>query len=133
MSIEIQGLAELSVLLTEQTPAAAKRYLGRCADRAAEPLLAAMAGTVPRGIGILEESFTTKKSFANDGDQTTLVLEVGPTKQAFWGSMQEFGTSTEPAQHWFGRAFESSKDEILDVFVEEAQNLIQDLGANKKG
>jgi HK97 gp10 family phage protein len=133
MAIQIEGLAELSQLLTEITPAAAKRYLGRCGDRAALPMLAAMQGTVPVGVGILEEELSYSKKFLSDGDETTLEIKIGPEKPAFWGSLQEFGTSNQAGQHWMGRAWESSKDEVLNVFVEEAQNLIQDLGANKKG
>jgi HK97 gp10 family phage protein len=133
MSIEIEGLAELSTLLTEITPQAAKRYLGRCGDRAVEPLLAAMQGTVPVGVGILEESFTTQRKWLNDGDETTMEIKVGPTKQAFYGSFDEFGTSTQVGTHWMSRAFESSKDEVLNVFVEEAKALIEDLSAKKKG
>ena len=133
MSVTIEGLSELSNLLTEIAPAAAKRYLGRCADCAALPLLAAMQGTVPVGVGILEEELSYSKKFLNDGDETTLEVKIGPEKPAYWGSFQEFGTSTQPAQHWMGRAWESSKDEVLNVFVEEAQSLIQELEAKKKG
>ena len=135
MSVEIEGLAELSQLLTELAPRAAKRYLGRCAEKATQPLLDAMADTVPVHIGILEESFTTKKRYTNDdgGDATTLELQVGPTRQAFWGSLQEFGAPEAhvPATHWMGRAWESSKDECLNVFSTEAIGLLQDL-ENKK-
>jgi HK97 gp10 family phage protein len=133
MTIEIQGLAELSQLLTEITPQAAKRYLGRCGDRAVEPLLAAMQGTVPVRIGLLEEQLSYSKKFLNDGDETTLEIKIGPEKPAFYGSFAEFGTSTQPGIHWMGRAWESSKDEVLSVFTEEALNLVEDLGANKKG
>jgi HK97 gp10 family phage protein len=131
MAIEIEGLAELSQLLTEITPQAAKRYLGRCGDSAVQPLLAAMQGTVPVGVGILEEQLSYKKRFLNDGDETTLEVVIGPEKPAYWGSFQEFGTSTEPGQHWMSRAFESSKDEVLAVFTEEALALIDDLEAKK--
>ena len=133
MAIQIEGLAELSQLLTEITPQAAKRYLGRCGDSAALPLLAAMQGTVPVGVGILEEQLSYSKKFLSDGDETTLEIKIGPEKPAYWGSFQEFGTSTQAGTHWMGRAWESSKDEVLNVFVEEAKALIQDLGAKKKG
>ena len=129
---EIEGLKELSELLTELTPRAAKRYLGRCAEKAAQPLLDAMAETVPMGVGILEESFTTKKTFTNEGDSTNLELEIGPTRQAYWGSFQEFGTSTEPGQHWMQHAWEASQQECLSVFSTEAIGLLQDL-ENKRG
>jgi hypothetical protein len=132
MPIVIEGLKELSDLLTEQTPRAAKRYLSRCAEPAAQVVIDAMAETVPVGIGILEEQLGWQKKWGNDGDQTTLEISIGPLKPAFWGSLQEFGTATQPAQHWFGRAWESSRDECLNVFKTEAIGLLLDL-QNKKG
>jgi HK97 gp10 family phage protein len=130
--ITIDGLAELSNLLTEITPQAAKRYLSRCAEPAAQVVLDAMAETVPVGVGILEELLGWQKHWSSDGDETTMEIEIGPLKPAFWGSLQEFGTATQPAQHWFGSAWESCRDECLNVFVTEAIGLLQDL-ENKKG
>ena len=131
-SIHIEGLNELSELLTELTPRAAKRYLSRCAEPAAQVVLDAMAETVPVGVGILEESLGWQKKWGSDGDQTTMEIKIGPLKAAFWGSFAEFGTATQPAQHWFGNAFESCKGEVLNVFATEAIGLLQDL-ENKKG
>jgi HK97 gp10 family phage protein len=132
MPIEIEGLSELSDLLTEQTPKAAKRYLKRCAEPAAKVVLDAMAETVPVGVGVLEEQLSYSTSFDNGDDETTMTVEIGPEKPAFWGSLQEFGTSTQQGQHWMGRAWESSKDRCLDIFQTELVGLLQDL-ENKKG
>jgi hypothetical protein len=131
-AVTIDGLDELSNLLTELTPQAAKRYLSRCAEPAAQVVLDAMAETVPVGVGILEEQLGWQKHWGSDGDQTTLEIEIGPLKDVFWGSIQEFGSVFQPARHWFGRAWESSKDECLNVFATEAIGLLQDL-ENKKG
>lgn len=129
--VEIEGLSELSQMLTELTPKAAKRYLSRCAEPAAQVVLDAMAETVPVGVGILEEMLGWQKKWSNNGDETTMELNIGPLKAAFWGSFQEFGTATQPAQHWMGRAWESCKDECLNVFVTECTGLLMDL-ENKK-
>jgi HK97 gp10 family phage protein len=130
-AITIDGLAELSQLLTELAPAAAKRYLSRCAEPAAQVVLDAMAETVPVGVGILEEQLGWQKHWSSDGDQTTMVIEIGPLKPAFWGSFQEFGTATQPAQHWFGNAWMGCRDKCLDVFATECTGLLMDL-ENKK-
>ena len=129
--VTIDGLKELSDVLTTLTPQAAKRYLSRCAEPAAQVMLDAMAQTVPVGIGILEEQLGWQKHWSSDGDETTMVIEIGPLKPAYWGSFQEFGTITVPAQHWMGRAFESCKDEMLNVFATEALGLLMDL-SNKQ-
>jgi len=127
MPIEIEGLAELSEMLTTLTPRAAKRYLSKVAEPAAQVVIDAMEATVPVGIGILEEELGWQKRFLNDGDETTLQMDIGPLKPAFWGSFQEFGTAHQPGQHWMGRAWEGCKDECLNVFVTGAIGLLMDL------
>jgi HK97 gp10 family phage protein len=131
-AITIDGLKELSDMLTELTPRAAKRYLSRCAEPASQVVLDAMAETVPVAVGYLEEMLGWQKHWGTDGDQTTMVIEIGPLKPAFWGSLQEFGTATQPAQHWMGRAWMGCRDQCLNVFATEAIGLLQDL-ENKKG
>jgi HK97 gp10 family phage protein len=131
MGIQIDGLSELSTMLTEVTPAAAKRYLSKVAEPAAQVVIDAMAQTVPVGIGILEEGLGWQKKWLNDGDETTLDISIGPLKPYFWGSLQEFGTHDQPAQHWMARAWESSKGECLNVFATGALGLLADL-ENKK-
>lgn len=126
-AIHIDGLAELSQMLTELTPQAAKRYLSRCAEPAAQVVLDAMAVTVPVGVGILEESLVWQKKWANDGDETTMVITIGPNKQAFWGSLQEFGFLGREGIHWFSHAWLACREEVLQVFEKEAIGLIFDL------
>jgi len=130
MSVTIEGLADLSTMLTEMSPRAAKRWLLRAAEPAAEVVLDAMKETVPVEVGILEERLTYEKEFKT-GDETVLTISIGPEKGVFWGSLQEFGTQTQPAQHWMGRAWESSKDKCLDVFATEALGILADLENRK--
>ena len=125
-TIVIEGLKELSDRLATLPAKAAKRYLSKCAEPAATVVLDAMAATVPVGIGILEEELDWQKKWLN-GDETTMVIKVGPLKPAFWGSFQEFGTRFQAGQHWMSRAWESCKDQCLDVFVIKAQELLKDL------
>jgi HK97 gp10 family phage protein len=131
MPIVIEGLADLSQMLTELTPKAAKRYLSRCAEPAAQVVIDAMAQTVPVGIGILEEELGWQKKWIDGGDETTMEVVIGPLKPAFWGSLQEFGTRYQQGQHWMSRAWESSKDKCLSVFATEALGILADL-ENKK-
>jgi HK97 gp10 family phage protein len=127
MPIEIEGLSDLSRMLTEESPAAAKRYLLRCAKPAAQVVIDAADETVPVDVGVLEESMGSQTSWSSGDGETALEINVGPLKSAWWGSLQEFGTRTNPAQHWLSRAWESCKDKVLDVFATEAVGLVQDL------
>ena len=143
MMVEIEGLEELSTLLTEIAPTAAKRYLSKVAEPAAEVVIASMKQTVPVDIGILEEGFGWQKKWLNDGDETTMEITIGPLKPYFWGSLQEFGTqdvsgtgkksgkhfhhASQPAQHWMSRAWEACKEDCLSVFVQGVNDLLQKL------
>jgi HK97 gp10 family phage protein len=129
--ITIEGLSELSDMLTEMSPRAAKRWLLRAAEPAAQVVLNAMQQTVPVGVGVLEEALTHEKEFTT-GDETVLTVSIGPKKGYFWGSLQEFGTRFQAGQHWMGRAWESSKQKCLDVFATEAIGILQDLENRQK-
>lgn len=132
MPIVIEGVAELSDLLTTQTNQAAKRYLSQVAEPAAQVVIDAMKTTVPVKIGILEEALGWQKKWLN-GDETTIDMKIGPLKMAYWGSFQEFGTRYQQGQHWMGRAWESCKDKVLEVFVTGAKEMIAKLKARNAG
>lgn len=144
-TIQIDGIRELSDLLTEQTPVAAKRYLSKVAEPAATVVLNALRETVPVQVGVLEEALGWQKKWL-DGEETTMDMRIGPLKFAFWGSFQEFGTSdvvgidksgrkfhhaAEPGQHWMGRAWEGCKARVFEVFLEGAQEMIAKLKMRK--
>jgi len=131
-AVTIEGLEELSEMLTTLAPQAAKRYMLRVAKSAAQVVLDAANETVPVGQGILKDALISQTHWGSDGDQTSLEIEIGPMKGIKWGSMQEFGTVTNEPQHWLGRAWDSSKDECLNVFATEATGLLMDLENNKK-
>jgi HK97 gp10 family phage protein len=131
MGIEIEGLADLSRMLTEESPAAAKRYLLRAAKLAAQVIIDAAEETVPVDVGVLEESMGSQTEWSSGDGETALEINVGPLKSAWWGSLQEFGTRTNPAQHWLSRAWESCKDRVLDVFATEATGIAMDLENRK--
>ena len=127
-SVHIDGLKELDELLHNGTKRAAKRYIERCLQPAVDTVLAALDETVPVHFGDLKDSLTWEKGRWQSGDgESSLSVDVGPTKGFAWGSMQEFGTVNQKAQHWMGRAWEGCKDETLNVFVTECVGLLLDL------
>lgn len=130
MPITIDGLAELSEMLTHEAARTAKRYLVNCAKPAAEVVIAAMDTTVPVDVGKLEEGLGYQTQFS-DGDGTTLTVHIGPARSTFWGMFQEFGTRFQPAQRWMTRAFEASKDKCLSVFATELLARLSDMEEKK--
>lgn len=127
MPVIIEGLAELSEMLTQESVRTAKRYLVNCAKPAADVVIDAMKDTVPVGLtGRLEENLTYQTRFS-DGDGTTLTVNIGPARSTWWGSWQEFGTFCQQGQHWMGRAWETCQDKCLSVFATEMLARLSDL------
>lgn len=132
MPITIDGLEELSQLLTEEAPKAAKRYLLRAMDKAADVVVDALGETVPVELGVLEEAIVKKTDWdSTDDGETQLTVAIGPLRQAFWGMFREFGTRFQVGIHWMGRAWGDCKSRVLSVFETEATGILMDL-ENKK-
>jgi HK97 gp10 family phage protein len=128
-TITITGLDDLAEMLTKIAPKAAKRYLSKCADPAAQVMLDAMDQTVPVDGGELREALDKQKKWGSEGDQTTMNITIGPRKGKAWGSMQEYGTKTQPAQHWMSNAWQSCKSQVLDVYVRGINDLMESMVA----
>lgn len=145
MPIKIDGLSELSEKLTHESARTAKRWLLRCAEPAADVVVAAgeqsapvaTVGTKEHPIGLLKASLDYQTRFSKPvaGEDTQLVVKIGikqlldkDGKNLMWyGSLQEFGTRFQPALHWFGRAWESCQDKVLSVFATEALARLADM------
>lgn len=131
MPIVIQGLSELSQMLTEESVRTAKRYLVNCAKPAADVVIVAADATVPKETGRLESGMDYQTRFDGNGDGTTLTVNIGPARDTWWGSFQEFGTFCQPGQHWLGRAWEACQDRVLSVFATEALARLADMEEKK--
>ena len=87
MSVRIDGLSELSEMLTQESVRTAKRYLVNCAKPAADVVIEAMKETVPVGVtGRLDEELGYQTRFDGSGDGTTLTVNIGPARSTWWGS-----------------------------------------------
>ena len=131
LPIRIEGLSELSQMLTEESVRTAKRYLVNAAKPAAEVVIDAMAETVPVGLtGRLQDELSYQTRFSDDNG-TTLTVSIGPARRTWWGSWQEFGTFCQAGQHWMARAFESCQDKCLSVFATELLARLSDMEEKK--
>jgi HK97 gp10 family phage protein len=126
MPITIDGLSELSEMLTQQSVRTAKRYLLNVAKPAADVVVDAMQATAPEMTGRLDAEIGYQSKFTG-GDETTLTVKIGPALATFWGMFQEFGTAHQPARHWMQRAWEASQDKCLSVFGTEALARLADM------
>jgi HK97 gp10 family phage protein len=117
-TIEITGLKELSEMLTQIAPKAARSYLVKCAKPAAQVIVEAMQSTAPTEVGTLRDSIVYRNQWgtAEDGGEA-LITSVGPNKHVPWGMWQEFGTSHIAGRHWMGQAWSDCQERVLDVFM----------------
>lgn len=117
-SIEITGLKELSEMLTQIAPKAAKSYVVKCAKPAAQVIVEAMQDTAPSEVGTLRDSIIFRNQWgqADDGGEA-LTTSVGPNKHVPWGMWQEFGTSHIAGRHWMSKAWSDCQEHVLDMFM----------------
>lgn len=80
-------------------------------EEAAEPMAEAMSDKAPTG--------ETRKLESNiiivreDG-----TIKIGPSKEAFYGGLQETGTKKHGAQPFMRPAFDETEDKVIERFIE---------------
>lgn len=126
--VTIEGLDELEKTLTEDTRKAAMRFLRRVEKKAAAVFQQEAERTAPIDTGFLAEHIVVETHVTDD----TMEAKIGPTKQAYYGRFQEFGTKYQAGRHWLQRAYEASKEEALQVFIDEAKAMLEELAAKKQ-
>lgn len=129
--IKIDGLSDLSEMLTHESVRTAKRYLLNVAKPAADVVVRALQSTAPERTGRLESEIDYQSKFSGDGDGTTLTVKIGPSRSTFYGMFEEFGTIHQPAQHWMARAWATCQDKCLSVFGTEALARLADMEEKK--
>lgn len=142
MPIVVEGLDQLSDMLTNIAPTAAKRWMRKVVGEGADVTQKAVEDNAPVYVGVLEESIVQRASFESGDGETELTIDIGPKKGIFWGSIQEFGSqevegtdkngkhfhhTAQPAQRWVTHAWEDSRDRVLDVVATGMVGLLQDL------
>jgi len=108
----LEGLDELEEAFTTGNKRAVFKFLRRVEMNAAKILVDALSEEAPYEYGELSEDIHRQTVVNNEG--TT--VRVGPSQNTFWGLMQEFGTPTQPAQHWAENAAREHQDEVLEEF-----------------
>lgn len=145
MPITIDGLDDLSTLLTQRAPQSAKRYLKKCLDGGADIFKAEAEANAPKESGTLAGNIVTKTEFESGDGDTSLTIKIGPKKGIKWGSLQEFGSqdvrgedkngkpfhhTAQPAQRWLTNTYLDNRERVLSVIGTEMIGLLQDLENN---
>lgn len=121
IKVTITGLKALEQKLRDEPKNVAKRTLRRAAKDASEIWENAISERAPAMTGFLRSQITMS-SKAKGGDEGSLQVIVGPSKKAYYGIFQEFGTRFQKANPFMRPAFESTKDEVLNTFVEDLKH-----------
>lgn len=124
ISVSLTGLDALMKTLLEDLPDAVQvPTLRRALVQAAEPIRAGMAARAPRGTVAphLADSMVTKPLSPSELEAVTddsAGVEIGPTKDFFYGYWFEFSTVKMPARPFARPAFDAGQDDALRIMGE---------------
>jgi|SRR5665213_2874010 len=125
LGAEITGLDELLQKLSEEAPKVARKVLRRAAKDAGDIWVTAISDNAPELTGFLRSQIAENLTATSDAVEVI----VGPGKDAFYVLFREFGTHFQSAKPFIRPAFESTKDLIIQTFVED---LADELNALKE-
>lgn len=131
ISMRFSGGEALARVYASLPEAVSRRWQLEALRKAAEPLRAEMAARAPRGpsrVGRrfpvhLKDSITIMTMRQSVADDPTVA--VGPSKDAFWGFFQEYGTVRHGAQPFAGPSFDARVMTMLDTLRDEAWSAIR--------
>jgi hypothetical protein len=126
----IEGLDELEEAFTGGSKRAVKKFLRRVEMQAAKVLVKSAEEFAPYRTGELEGDIHRQSVLDSAGG--SLTVRVGPSRQAFYGLIQEFGAPSEniPATHWLRDSAVEVQSEVLEQYVSGLNEGLEDM---KKG
>jgi HK97 gp10 family phage protein len=131
MSIEvvtnIEGLEELEEAFNEGSKRAVKKFLRSAEMKAAKPLVESAKQNAPYESGQLMGDI--HRQSVVDESAGTLTVRVGPSKETFWGLIQEFGSpeANVPALHWLEQSAVDVQDQVLEGYSEALTEGLEDM------
>jgi HK97 gp10 family phage protein len=120
---DIEGLDELEEAFTDGAKRAVKKFLRHVEMEASKPIVEAAKQTAPYLTGALENDLH-RESVVSDGQ---LNLRIGPSRETFYGLIQELGDAHVPALHWLENAARSVQDEVLEKYQDALTEGLEDM------
>lgn len=122
---DIEGLDVVEEAFTEGSKRAVRKLLRGVEMKAAKLLMDSAKEFAPYETGHLEGDIH-RETKMGDG---SLTVRVGPSKQTFWGLIQEMGSPEAhvPALHWMENSARAVEDLVLDTFLAELQSGLEDM------
>jgi len=127
----LDGLDVLEAVLNEGSPRAAKKYLRRAEMKGTKILVDALETAAPVESGKLETEIGRQTVLTEDA----LTVRVGPSQNAFYGGMQEWGAPEAgvAATHWAERAARGVESRVLEEFYTALQEGLDSMAENAPG
>jgi HK97 gp10 family phage protein len=122
ITVTITGLDEVEQSLQNLSQKLARSVVRRALRPAGEVLRAEAELLAPRATGFLAEHVGEKVTTSVREEEGRVT--VGPEKNAFYGSFAELGTKNQAPRPWLRPAFESKKDEAVEVAVENLKEMV---------
>jgi len=122
----IEGLEGLEDALRNAPKKMAVKFVRNANKTGANILKEAIANAAPVDTGFLSEHIGIQ-SKVTSGDEGSLTTHVGPTNQAFYGIFEEFGANGRPGLHFMEHAAERVQDEVVEAYVNECNDRLEDL------
>ena len=121
----IEGLDELEEAFTGGSKRAVRKFLSKVEKKAARILKDALSQEAPYETGQLSEDIHIQ-TVKSDG---ALTCRVGPSSDSYYGIFQEFGApeANVPALHWMELTAKEHQEEVLEAYVEAANNGLEDM------
>lgn len=129
--VRVEGFAELAQNLRALPGPSMRKALREALYSAAEPMRKRMGQLAPRGDAEPHLADNIVVSNAKGQDLQEAAVVVGPSKNVFYGSFQEFGTSRHGAQPFMRPAFESERDKVLDILKDATWRELAAKGINR--
>ena len=115
-TMRLTGGAQLEQRLRELPASVSGTVLRKILRRAAEPVRARMSEMAPHRPGppdLRDRIVISGAGGDDDFDMGDIAVAIGPSKSAFWGYFQEFGTSRQAARPFARPAFDASHQAAL--------------------
>lgn len=112
----IEGLEELEEAFTGGSKRAIKKFLRHVEFKAAKVLVVSAEESAPYRKGTLEGDIHRMSTV--DSSDGVLTVRVGPSRNTFYGLMQELGVPEEniPATHWLEKSAIKVQQQVLEEY-----------------
>ncbi len=113
----ISGFQELDAAFQELAYVAQRAVLVKAVRAGSEPIVSGAVANAPSDSGNLKSQITTQlMNSQNSVDE--VVVRIGPTRKAYYGSYTDRGTKFIHAIHWMTRAFQQNIQAATDRIAE---------------